>query len=328
MKPRFLVASVVILAVTVLTGWSVLGQQAQSAASKPAQVTKEQVDRWVSGKELSNWGRWGKDDQLGAMNLVTEAKRKQAIALAKTGDVVSLARKPVLVPKAKSESAGAHLEIELNHLDPSEYTVENQMIAFHGSTFTHIDALCHGDVKGTLYNGYQLKDVVRNNGCQKLGIDGLAGGIVTRGILIDIPRLKGVRNLEPGSHVYPADIEAWEKQAGVKISAGDAIFLHTGRWITGKTSGYDITIAPWLKARDVVLVGSDGTQDVSEVPGYALPLHKFILIALGANIIDNADLGPLAETAARLKRWEFLFVAGPIATPGGTGSALNPLAIF
>ena len=75
MKPRFLVASVVILTVTVLTGWSVLGQQAQSAASKPAQVTKEQVDRWVSGKELSNWGRWGKDDQLGAMNLVTEAKR-------------------------------------------------------------------------------------------------------------------------------------------------------------------------------------------------------------------------------------------------------------
>ena len=154
------------------------------------------------------------------------------------------------------------------------------------------------------------------------------GGIVTRGILIDIPRLKGVAALEGGSHVYPEDIEAWEKQAGVKIGAGDAIFLHTGRWATGRTSGYDITVAPWLKARDVALVGSDGTQDVSLVEGYTLPLHKYILIGLGANIIDNADLTSLSETAAKLKRWEFLFVAGPIATPGGTGSPLNPLAIF
>jgi kynurenine formamidase len=303
--------------------WTVHGQQPQGA-SRPA-VTKQQVDRWM--KELSNWGRWGKDDQLGAMNLVTDAKRRQAITLAKTGTVVSMARRPVLVPKAKSESAGAHLEIELNHLDVG-YTVENQLVAFHGSTFTHVDALCHGDEGGVLYNGYQLSDVVKRGGCEKLGINGLANGIVTRGILIDIPRLKGVASLQPGSHVYVEDIEAWEKQAGVKISAGDAIFLHTGRWATGRTSGYDITVAPWLKARDVALVGSDGTQDVSLVEGYTLPLHKFILVGLGVNIIDNADLTSLAETAARLKRWEFLFVAGPIATPGGTGSPLNPLAIF
>src|SRR6185503_3927120 len=109
--------------------WTAQGRQGQTAGTSRAVVTKQQVDRWM--KENNNWGRWGKDDQLGAMNLVTEGKRKQAVALAKTGTVVSLARKPVIVPKAKSEGAGAHLEIELNHLDPSEYTVENQMIAFH-----------------------------------------------------------------------------------------------------------------------------------------------------------------------------------------------------
>jgi kynurenine formamidase len=314
-----------VLGVLAAAGWTAHGQQAPARAPNRPAVTKPDVDRWM--KELSNWGRWGKDDQLGAMNLVTDAKRQQAVALAKTGTVVSLARRPVIVPKAKSEGAGAHLEIELNHLDVG-YTVENDLIGFHGSTFTHIDALCHGDEAGVLYNGYALKDVVRDGACQKLGINGLAGGVVTRGILIDMPRLKGVKNLEPGSHVYVEDIEAWEKQAGVKIGPGDAIFLHTGRWLSGQTSGYDITVAPWLKARDVVLVGSDGTQDVSLVTGYTLPLHKFILIALGANIIDNADLTALAETAARLKRWEFLFVGGPIATPGGTGSPLNPLAIF
>jgi kynurenine formamidase len=324
MRPKLLVIGAIV-ALAAAAGPPAQGRQGQSAVANRPAVTKQQVDRWM--KENNNWGRWGKDDQIGALNLVTEEKRRQALALARTGTVVSLARPPVLVPKAKSEGAGAHLEIELNHLDVG-YTVENQLVAFHGSTFTHIDALCHGDEAGVLYNGYLLKDVVSKGACAKLGINGLAGGVVTRGILIDIPRLKGVPALEGGSHVYPEDIEAWEKQAGVKIGAGDAIFLHTGRWTTGRTSGYDITIAPWLKARDVAIVGSDGTQDVSLVDGYTLPLHKYILIGLGAHIIDNADLSRLSETAAKLKRWEFLFVAGPIATPGGTGSPLNPLAIF
>src|SRR5262245_33136150 len=290
MKLKLLVVSAAVVVIGA-SGWAAQGRQGQDAGTKRPAVTKQQVDRWM--KENNNWGRWGKDDQLGAMNLVTDAKRKQAIALAKTGTAVSLARRPVLIPKSKAEGAGAHLEIELNHLDVG-YTVENQMIGFHGSTFTHIDALCHGDEAGVLYNGYQLKDVVQKGACAKLGINGLAGGVVTRGILIDIPRLKGVAALEGGSHVYPEDIEAWEKQAGVKIGAGDAIFLHTGRWATGKTSGYDITVAPWLKTRDVSIVGSDGTQDVSLVDGYTLPLHKYILIALGANIIDNADLTALS----------------------------------
>jgi len=288
-------------------------------------VTKAQIDKWM--KDLSNWGRWGKDDQLGTMNLITDAKRKQAAALAKTGTVVSLAHKPPLVPKTQAQSAGAFLEIHLSLLSAA-FTTEEQALAFHGSSFTHIDALCHGDYEGKIYNGYPLKESVTEAGCKKLGIDALAGGVVTRGVLIDIPRLRGVSHLEPGTHVYQEDIEAWEKKAGVTISAGDAIFLHTGRWETGKTSGYDVSLIPWLKKRDVALVSSDGIQDISEVEGTILPLHHYTLVALGANILDNAELTQLSETAARLKRWEFLFVTSPVATPGGTGSPVNPLAIF
>jgi kynurenine formamidase len=161
-----------------------------------------------------------------------------------------------------------------------------------------------------------------------MGISGLAGGIVTRGVLIDIPRLKGLDALETGTHVYPKDIEAWERRTGVTISAGDAIFLRTGRQVNNNSSGYDITVAPWLKERDVALVGSDGIQDVGQIRGTALPFHKLVLVALGANIFDNMALEALAETAARLNRWEFLLVAAPIPNPGGTGSPLNPLAIF
>jgi kynurenine formamidase len=319
------------MAVVALTGaaWTAHPATAPQAAAGPegrrAAITKAQVDKWM--KELSNWGRWGKDDQLGTMNLITEAKHKQAIALAKTGTVVSLAHQPPLVPKAQAQSAGAYLEIHLNLL-PAAFTTEEQQIAFHGSSFTHLDALCHGDYEGKIYNGYALKESVTEAGCKKLGIEALHGGVVTRGVLIDIPRLKGVSHLEPGTHVYQEDIEAWEKRAGVTISSGDAIFLHTGRWETGKTSGYDISLVPWLKKRDVALVSSDGIQDVSEVEGTILPLHHFTLVALGANILDNADLTALSETAARLKRWEFLFVTAPVSTPGGTGSPVNPLAIF
>ena len=328
---RSRVLSIASTAVVVLAGmgWAAAHTQTASApqvsgATHPA-VTKQQVDKWM--KELSNWGRWGKDDQLGTMNLITEAKHKQAVALAKTGTVVSLAHQPPLVPKAQAQSAGAFLEIHLNLL-PAAFTTEEQQLAFHGSSFTHIDALCHGDYQGKIYNGYPLKESVTEAGCKKLGIDALRGGVVTRGVLIDIPRLRGVSHLEPGTHVYQEDIEAWERRAGVTISSGDAIFLHTGRWETGKTSGYDVSLIPWLKKRDVALVSSDGIQDVSEVEGTILPLHHYTLVALGANILDNADLTALSETAARLKRWEFLFVTAPVATPGGTGSPVNPLAIF
>jgi kynurenine formamidase len=326
MTLRILCLGAVVSAVCVLGVWSAADVQGQgSRGSRPA-VTGEQVDRWM--KEANNWGRWGPEDQLGTINLIAPAKRQQAAALAKTGTVVSLAHRPQLVPKAKSESAGAHLEIKLNMLDVG-FTTEDQQIAFHGSTFTHIDGLCHGDYDGKIYNGYSLKESISEKGCQKLGINNLHGGIVSRGILIDIPRLRGVAALEPGTPVYVEDIEAWEKQAGVRIAAGDVILLHTGRWTTGRTSGFDISVAPWLKARDVALIGSDGTLDVGgQVPGHTLPLHKYVLVALGMNIIDNADFSALAETAASLKRWEFMFVAGPIATPGGTGSPLNPLAIF
>jgi kynurenine formamidase len=300
-------------------GWVVLAQQRPD-------VTKAQVDTWM--QELSNWGRWGDDDQLGAVNLITPAKRRAALALGTTGEVVSLSL-PISIVAAPDDpnSTAAFTNLHVVNI-PSGFLMERQQVAFHGSTVSHLDALCHAHHEGKIYNGVALEDVFNENGCSRMGISGLAGGVVTRGVLIDIPRLKGLDALESGTHVYPEDIEAWERRTGVTISSGDAIFLRTGRWANNNRSGYDITVAPWLKARDVALVGSDGTQDVGQIPGTALPFHKLVLVALGANIFDNMDLEALAETAARLNRWEFLLVAAPIPNPGGTGSPLNPLAIF
>ncbi len=308
-----------LIAVWLAGGWTLHGQERTA-------ITKAQVDQWM--QELSNWGRWGADDQLGAVNLITQAKRRQALALATTGEVVSLSL-PIRVvsPPDNPNSTAAFTSLRVTNIQ-SGFLMERQQVAFHGSTVSHLDALCHAHHEGKVYNGIALDEVFDETGCTQMGISGLAGGIVTRGVLLDIPRLKGVDALETGTHVYPEDIEAWERQTGVTVSSGDAIFLRTGRRVNNNRSGYDITVAPWLKQRDVALVGSDGTQDVGQIPGAVLPFHKLVLVALGANIFDNMALEALAETAARLNRWEFLLVAAPIPNPGGTGSPLNPLAIF
>jgi kynurenine formamidase len=324
MQRKMIIATTAVLVLSALAGWAVHGQTPPAKTTHPA-VTKQEWEGWM--KTRNNWGRWGKDDQLGAMNLVTEAKRKQAMALNKTGTVVSLAHRPIIIPKDKPDGI-SYLDFKLNRLKPSEFTIEDQQIAFHGSSFTHIDALCHGDYNGTTYNGYPVADVITTAGCRKLAIDTLAAGVITRGVVIDIPFLKGVKSLEPDTHVYPEDVEAFEKKAGVTIGPGDAVFLHTGRWTTGKPSGYDITMGPWLKDRGVSIVSGDAIQDVSTIQGLTLPLHHYILVAMGANIIDNADLEKAVETARQLKRWEFMLIVLPVAVPGGTGYPVNPLAIF
>jgi kynurenine formamidase len=283
--------------------------------------------------QVKNWGRWGKDDQLGAANLITEAKRKQAIALAKNGITVSLAHNPLT-------------EAAPDNTSPFEHTMNRGLstdtykVSYHGYAHSHIDALCHILYKDQTYNGYPRAEVNTEKGCTKLGVQNLKNGIVTRGILLDIPRLKGLPYLEPGTPVFQEDLEAWEQKAGIKVSPGDAIFLRTGRWarreklgpwpVSRNEAGYHASVAPWLKARGVSFLGSDDAQDVtpSLVEGVTLPVHTLAITALGVDILDNLDLEAVAETAARLNRWEFLLMVAPVPVTGGTGFPANPLAIF
>src|SRR5262245_25414234 len=255
-------------------------------------------------KQVSNWGRWGKDDQLGSINLITPAKRKQALTLAKTGESVSLAREPLTERAEANHNPFEHTMLRGNNMD-------RYAVSYHGYAHSHIDALCHILYKEQTYNGYARADVNTEKGCTRLGIDNLKQGIVSRGVLIDMPRLKGVEFLEPGTPVYAEDVEAWEKKAGVKIAAGDVVLLRTGRWLrraklgpwnVGESAaGFHASIAPWLKARGVAIVGSDAAEDVvpSGVEGMALPIHTLLITAMGVNLLDNQDLEALSETAAK-----------------------------
>jgi kynurenine formamidase len=168
----------------------------------------------------------------------------------------------------------------------------------------------------------------------------MKGGIVTRGVLMDIARLRGVEYLEPGTAIYPEDLEAWEAATGIRVGPGDAVFVRSGRWArraaqgpwaTGRlAAGLHASVAPWLHQRGVAILGSDYTNDAlpSGIEGVSMPIHQLTLVAMGMPLFDNLDLEAVAVAAADRGRWEFLLVAAPLAVPGGTGSPLNPLAIF
>lgn len=293
-------------------------------------VTAATVENWMT--ELSNWGRWGRGDQLGALNLITPAKRVEAAKLVKTGVSVSLAHNYSVNPDL---GLPPPFDQEISMLNtPGEYVMERVSFSYHGGIHSHLDALCHVLWQGKMYNGFSKSDV-NEDGCQKLGIANVKQGILTRGILMDIPRLKGVDYLPPGTAVYIEDLEAWEEQTGVHVSSGDVIFVRTGRWATpgsagSGSAGLHASVAPWLRERDVAIVGGDYANDVipSDVQGVFLPIHQLTIVAMGVRLFDNLDLEALAEEAVRQGRWEFMLSASPIPVEGGVGSPMNPIATF
>ena len=190
-----------------------------SAARTPTNA--EEFDAYF--KKISNWGRWGASDELGALNL---DYRRQAAA----------GGSPRAQRSGRRPGAFATHERDLDNGSPFEHTMNRGFttdiyrVMYHGYAHSHMDTLCHILYKDQTYNGYARADVNTEQGCTKLGIHNFRNGYVTRGILMDIPRLKGVPYLEPGTPIFVEDLEAWEKRAGMKVSPGDALLISTGRW--------------------------------------------------------------------------------------------------
>ena len=315
--------------------------QSQRSA-RPAMASEEDFRRAM--KELSNWGRWGNDDELGAANLITPAKRKQALALAREGLPVSLAHD---VAQEKAADTPNVLERVLGPVNAAGTADQYRYTGtYHGVGHSHLDSVdCHMMVDGKGYNGRAMEDITAAGGCPKGNINALKDGVVTRAILFDATRLPGKATaqgwLEPGTAVHREDLEALEKREHVKVSPGDVILLYTGRWKRRAAlgawpsksgfAGYHADVAYFLKERGVSFIGGDGPNDVSptglpaSVPN---PLHRLALVAMGINIFDNLDFERAVEQARRLNRYEFLFTAAPLRIEKGTGSPLNPLAIF
>ena len=301
------------------------------AAAARYPITAADYDAYFH--KVKNWGRWGAADELGTLNLITPAMRKRAASLVRVGQAVGLAHSPITTREA---DVGSPFEHTMNR----GFTTDTYRVSYHGYAHSHLDALCHILYKDQTYNGYARVEVNTEGGCTKLGIQSFRNGYVTRGILMDIPRLKGLPYLEPGTPIFVEDLEAWEKRAGIKVGPGDALLLRTGRWarradkgswnVGGNAAGLHASVGEWLKARGVALIGSDGALDVvpSLVEGQNLPVHTLAITALGLNILDNQDLEALGALAAAQKRWEFMLTVAPVPVTGGTGFPVNALATF
>ena len=327
----------VVMGVVLATGGAASVQR--ETVDRPA-VTQADVERWK--QELTNWGRWGQDDEIGTLNLITPDKRKQAAALVRDGISVSLAR--------DAETEVAIENPRPYQVTPLGITADEIRIAYHGFMHTHLDFLNHNFIgDGVTYNGYQPDPAVvaREGGHARNTVHGAKNGILTRGLLIDMARFKNVPYLEPGTAIYIEDLEAWEEATGLRVSPGDAVVIRTGRWarrievgpwdIANHAAGLHASVIPWLKQRDIALLGGEAPQDVAPAgidPAVTRaddlgprPLHRFALIYLGMPLFDNLDLEALAEVAASENRWEFLLTAAPLPTRG-TGSPINPIATF
>ena len=320
------------LAGVLATGLAGCGAGSFMQPEDRAPVSVEQFETWM--EELSNWGRWGENDEMGAANLMTPAKRKEAAALVRSGTTVSLAH-DFLTEPAEDVREPYQLQMQIN--DEGQNSGDRIEVYFHGISYSHLDGLCHVFYEDRLYNGHDYRDVVTDDGCSLMDTTQMKNGLVTKGVLVDMARLKGVPYLEPGTKLYVEDIEAWEEQAGVRIGSGDALLLRTGRWARreamgagGAMSGWDASVMPWMAERDIALLGADSVHEAPDtVPGLGFnPIHRFAIVARGMNLLDNLDLEAAAETAAKLNQWDFMLVIAPLRVPGGTGSPVNPLAIF
>jgi len=306
-----------------------------AGAQAPRQtLTKADIDRMMG--ELSNWGRWGKDDQMGAVNLITPAKRQAAAALVKEGYSISLARDTDT--KKEIDNGSPFIEKMSPPVD-DQFNMDEYTVFFHGFAVTHMDALSHVFHQGKMYNGFP-ETAVKKDGTDALAVTAYRSGIFTRGVLIDIPSLKGLPYLDTSAVVSPADLDAWEKKTGIHIQSGDAVFIRTGRWarraekgawdIASHSAGLSALCARWLKQRDIAILGGDAASDAlpSGIAGVTFPIHQLVLTAMGTPMFDQCDLEELAKAAAARNRWTFLLTAAPLRVVGGTGSPINPIATY
>jgi kynurenine formamidase len=296
-------------------------------------------------KTLSNWGRWGNDDERGALNLITEAKRREALSLARRGHVVSLAwdiDPASSGPDVKAQPLRYMLRTgqgaDGDHAERQIACAEFTGLVFHGRRITHLDSPAHIVYDGKMFNGHAGSFVNSEHGAERNAVTNARDGIVTRGILIDAPRHRGVAWLEPGEGVHRDELEAILKAQDVQVREGDALLLRTGYGrarieqgpkFEGQQSGWGAGCLPFFKDKGVALIGCD-TSGETHPSGYKFrgPIHGIGIGAIGLWLLDNCQLEDLAKACDANKTWEFALVLAPLPFIGATGSAMNPLALL
>lgn len=306
-------------------------------------VDLARIARWET--ELSNWGRWGPDDQIGTLNLITPEKAVQATRLVTDGVTVSLAHF-VTEEEAIDSQTFSPTDHWMTSVDPDtglpRFALDAISFSLHDGQLSHLDALCHyrteRDGELLIFNGYPQN--LDADGCEDLAIDRMGPGYVTRGVLVDMPLLRGVEWLEPSTPIYVSDLEEWEEFAGVRVSPGDVLLVRTGRWAKREQegpwnyarggAGLHASVLPWLHERGVSVLVGDAVNDVqpSGVEGLNRPVHQVTQVNIGLPLVDNGYLEDAAREAAARRRWAFMVSWQITRVPGGTAAPFNAIATF
>jgi kynurenine formamidase len=292
---------------------------------------------------VSNWGRWDDDGRRGALNHLTPAHIAAAARLARSGVTITLGQPLKTEARIDMPEPADHHMTMLTDEDIGSGSVRFAKdyvgVDYHNDGHSHIDAFCHVAYDGSFFDGKPDTSVTAD-GAQTGAIDVLKDGLVGRGVLLDVPRVRGVPWIEPGEHVFRDDLEAAERDEGVRVGTGDILLVRTGHtrrqaelepWDTRKAkAGLHPTTASFLADRRVAALGSDGNNDTapSTTEGVGFPIHVLAINAMGVHLLDYLQFEDVVRHCEAVGRWEFLFVAAPLRIVGGTGSPLNPIAIF
>ncbi len=340
--------------------------QSTIGVSAQAPLTEAILREWLT--TYSNWGRWDNDlgaanfitnkKRRDATKLVKEGisvgLARPLLTVDFDPELPFFAEWPSIAPLNTEPLDPDNPNPFFHWMNPPNFTSDRYNVSYHGVAHSHLDALCHfqfnyGTTEAPDFRLFNDVSRTANNsaeGCIRLGVENLIDGIVTRGVLFDatlLPELlePGTNWLAPGTRVTRQHLEALEKIQRVRVQPGDVILLYTGRWArrdamgpwptTDGVAGYYVDVVPYLHQKEVSFIGHDMWNDAwpGGFPAFAnLPVHTFAINVLGVDIFDNLDLERLAQTAKRLRRYEFMFTAAPSPVTGGTGSPLNPLATF
>ncbi len=285
---------------------------------------------------------WGPEDRMGALNYITPVERVAAAGEVRLGRAVSLGA-PVegWVTRDNPDPARHQMKGPLGAEAGTglSFSMDRILMNIHGNADSHLDALCHVIFDGELYNGVAA-DTVGEGGAAELSIGLAADGIVGRGVLLDVPRSRGVPWLEPGDCVTTDDLLSAERDQGVHLGRGDIALVRVGHrqrrtelgpWdVAARRAGLHPSTLPLLADRQVAALGSDGNSDTapSLTDGVAFPVHVLAINALGLMLMDYLQFADLASACEEAGRWSFLCVIAPLRLPTGTGSPVNPIAVL
>jgi kynurenine formamidase len=301
-----------------------------------------------AASRLRNWGRWGPDDQIGTLNLIDEAARRRAAGAVRSGRAFALG-----LPLSEAEGiqmgfiegrvnpTRSMIQVNLPlSADPDWVCASEDLVTLALQCATHWDALAHVSYGGVIYNGYPA-DSVTDAGAGRCGIH-LLTTVVSRGVLLDVPRALGLDILEPGYAISPDDLTAASAAGGVQVEAGDIVLVRTGQMAhlapphrdlvayTWPSPGLTIETATWFWERNVAAVATD-TLVFEVYPGQYddiyLPVHVLHLVEMGMTQGQNWVLDELAADCARDGQYTFLLDATPLPLTNGLGSPLNPVAL-